>query len=121
MWAAGKPGLAQRAEIIKAVFDRMSVLGPANFLYGDGDYLYAYANRRTQAQGCIEPPGMYYLCRDCDRDQEAKPLPSVEIQRDKGVARQKLVLFASVPLSDEKWLPFAQNQLIIARNGDIIA
>ena len=120
LWAAGEPTLAQRAALIKAMFDSMSELGPANFLYSDGDYLYAYANKRTQAPGRIEPPGMHYLCRDCDRDQEAMPLAGVDIQHNGSSTKQAVVLFASVPLSNEKWLPFAQNQLIIARNGRII-
>jgi hypothetical protein len=31
-----------------------------------------------------------------------------------------VLLFASVPLSDENWLPFNENQLIVAHKGDII-
>jgi hypothetical protein len=31
-----------------------------------------------------------------------------------------VVLFASVPLSEEPWRPFAENQLIVAANGRIL-
>jgi len=120
LWRQEKPSLNQRAEVVKAIFDRFSALGPANFLYCDGDYLYAYANKRTQANGRIEPPGMYYLCRDCECDHETQSLSGVEVKHSKVDSSQTLVLFASVPLSNEKWLPFEPNQLIIAREGIII-
>lgn len=120
LWATGEPGLGQRIDLIKGVFDTLSELGPANFIYSDGDYLFAYANKRTQCSGQIEPPGMHYLCRDCDCDQEAIPLSGVEIQHNKFATRQSVVLFASVPLSDENWQPFSPNQLIVARDGRIV-
>lgn len=116
-----KPRLDKRVTLMQSVFDRFSELGPANFLYSDGEYLYAYANRRTQPNGRCEPPGMYYLCRDCDCDQEARPLTGLELQNTGENSRQSLVLFASVPLSGEQWQPLRENQLIVAANGKIVA
>ena len=120
LWAEGKPELASRVERVRSVFDRLAELGPANFLYSDGEYLYAYANRRTQAGGRCEPPGMYYLCRDCERDRDALPLVGLELNDDGKNPRQSVVLFASVPLSGEHWLPLRENQLIVAANGSIM-
>ena len=120
LWHNGRPELARRLELIQSVFDRFAELGPANFLYNDGEYLYAYANRRTQSNGSCEPPGMHYLCRDCDCDQQAKPLTGLEISDGRTSSRQTIVLFASVPLSSEHWVPFQTNQLIIAAEGQLI-
>ncbi len=115
----GKPGLDKRVALIRSVFARLAELGPANFLYSDGEYLYAHANHRIQESGRCEAPGMYYLCRDCDRDQKARPLTGLELEDGGAGARQSLVLFASVPLSSEQWRPFLENQLIVAAHGQI--
>jgi predicted glutamine amidotransferase len=32
---------------------------------------------------------------------------------------QQIALIASVPLSDETWVPFEQNQLLVIENGQI--
>lgn len=113
-------GLEQQIAAVKKVFDRLSTIGIANFIYSDGRYLYAYANKRFQTDGCIRPPGMYYLCRSCERDQEALPLAGVNIEIDERLTSQNIVLFASVPLSNENWIPIKPNQLIVAKDGRII-
>jgi len=117
-----KPTLKDRVIVIKSVFDFFSTLGPANFLYSDGDYLYAYANKRIQKNGNIEPPGMCYLLRECHCTPDKNLLAGVTIKEiDKKVAtQQKLVVFSSVPLSKENWRPLAANQLIITKQGRIV-
>jgi hypothetical protein len=111
---SGKLGALQTAvaEVLKTVFDRLAVLGPANFLYSDGDYLYVYANKRTQPNGRIESPGMYYFYRSC-----AVLLPGVQIEEQQSNLNQHIMLFASVPLSSESWIPLGSNQLVVAK-GD---
>ena len=120
LWRAGKPDLGQRAALVHGIFARLAELGPANFLYCDGEYLYAFANRRIQASGRVEPPGMYYLCRDCDCDGEMQPLAGLELTDVEAHPRQSIVLFASVPLSTEEWVPLGVNQLIVAAAGRIL-
>ena len=120
LWLTGKPKLAERVELVKSVFDRLAELGPANFLYCDGEYLYAYANRRTQTNGRVETPGMHYLRRDCEFDKEAQPLAGLELTEFEANPRQTVVLFASVPLSSEQWIPVKANQLIVASGGSIL-
>ena len=120
LWQEGRPDLGRRTKLIHSVFNRFAELGPANFLYSDGEFLYVFANRRTQSSGLCEPPGMYYLCRDCDRDRDAQPLTGLELNDIEKNPRQTVVLFASVSLSDEGWLPLRENQLIVAANGCIM-
>jgi len=122
LWHGNKPTLKDRVKVIQSVFDFFSTLGPANFLYSDGDYLYAYANKRTQKNGEIKSPGMFYLLRECHCTPDKSQLAGVMIKEvDKAVAiQQKLVIFSSVPLSKEHWRPFVENQLIITKQGRIV-
>lgn len=120
LWAQQTPTLEQRSTLINEVFQTFAKLGPANFLYSDGDYLYAFANKRTQANGEIAPPGLYYLLRQCDKDQDSTPLTGVNLEQST-TSNQQLVLFASTPLSSENWQAFKENQLIVARNGKILS
>lgn len=115
IWQADRPSLAERRAVVSDVFTRLSPLGPANFLYSDGDYLYAFANKRTQVNGSVEPPGLYYLCRHCADDPDSLPISDSHVESD----MQEIVLFASVPLSDEAWIPFKCNQLVVAQLGKL--
>lgn len=116
LWDGKFPTLDARVEVISETFSELAALGPANFLYCDSEYLYAFANRRTHANGRMEAPGMYFLERHCECDPEAL--------RDSGIKVhdmvQDIVLFASVPLSKEGWQALGENQLIIAQSGRIV-
>ena len=85
--------------------------------FGDGDYLFAFANKRKQKSGCVEPPGMYFLNRQCCCDRESLKYSGVEIFCEP----QQLFLFASVPLTDEPWQPLPACQLLVVENGDLKA
>jgi predicted glutamine amidotransferase len=67
---------------------------------------------------------MYYLCRECDGqllfENDVISLSGVHVQHTVLGKEQTVVLFASVPLSDEKWLAFEENQLVITKNGAIV-
>jgi predicted glutamine amidotransferase len=47
--ADGVPALERRHEVIAAFAAEIAPMGPANFLYADGDALFAHGNRCTQA------------------------------------------------------------------------
>lgn len=66
LWNGLTPTLEQRVALLSRLFSEWSRLGPANIIYSDGEYLFAFANRRTQLDGNIKPPGLYYL--QCDGD-----------------------------------------------------
>lgn len=132
LWQGRHPSLDERLQVLKQKFDHLATLGQANCLYSDGEYLYAYADERKQANGQVEPPGLYYLQRQCGRDQQALSLTGVELQKadvssaaasasSASATEQSLVIFASVPLSDEAWLPLQQHQLVAVRDGRIVA
>jgi predicted glutamine amidotransferase len=58
---------------------------------------------------------MYMICRACST-QNALSASTEESTEN----QQELVLFASVPLSDESWLPMQPNKLYIANDGALI-
>jgi glutamine amidotransferase len=109
------PSLEARLEAIEAFAAALRPLGPANFLYCDGEYLYAHAHRRTQPDGSMQPPGMYLLhgedvgCREFQGAGVTARCPGGDA-----------TLFASVPLSDDPWTPLAEGELVVTEAGRII-
>jgi len=79
LWKKGVPSLTARIKLINKVCLQLSMLGPANILYSDGDYLYAFANKRMQTNGNMEPSGLYYLTRECGCDEGSLQQAGVQI------------------------------------------
>lgn len=117
LWQGKVPTLDERIEVISEVFVELSCLGTANILYSDSEFLYAFSHQRTQQNGHIEAPGMYYQERHCDCDPDALQDSGVQIHN----IAQDLVLFASVPLSMDGWHALAASQLMVVKHGKIIA
>lgn len=117
LWQGEVPSLDERIDVISEVFVELSCLGPANILYSDSEFLYAFAHQRTQHNGRIEAPGMYCQERHCDWDPEALQDSGLQIHN----MAQDLVLFASVPLSKDGWHACAASQLTVVKNGKIVA
>jgi glutamine amidotransferase len=116
LWDAGAvPPLEGRLAVVVDLAARIRALGPANFLYADGDVLFAHGHRRIQADGAIAPPGLWRLHRACSFDRDALEDAGIAIE---GAGQgQKLTLVASVPLTDEAWRPFREGEVVAVRNG----
>jgi predicted glutamine amidotransferase len=100
LWGDGEiPSLDDRLAVIARFAGESRELGPANFLYADGDAVFAHGDRRIQADGTIEPPGLWRLHRSCPVDRDT--LAHSGILLETGGEPQELTLFASVPLSEE--------------------
>jgi glutamine amidotransferase len=104
LWDAGVPSLQDRLEELTAFAAELRTLGPANFLYSDGDAIFAHAHRRRTDHGSIEPPGLHVLCRRCVEATD-----------------QEVALVASVPLTSESWRPLAEGELVVLQAGRMIA
>ena len=112
------PSLDARLSALATFATDLRSFGPANFLYADGDALFAHGHRRVQrATGKVEPPGLWTLQKHCTH---ADPSPD----RHGGVSitqgEQAVLLVASVPLTDEAWRPLAEGELIAARAGELL-
>ena len=116
LWAGSDrrvPPLAERTAVIAALAAELRTLGPANFLYCDGDALFARGHARTQLDGTRRPPGLHVLCRTCRAD-DPREIAGIEIGRRH---TQVVSLVASVPLSDEGWRPLEEGELLVLRDG----
>ena len=65
------PPLDQRIAVVAQFAPDLRRLGPTNFLYADGDTLFAHGHRRIQTSGQILPPGLFLLARECAHADEA--------------------------------------------------
>lgn len=92
--------------------------GPATFLYTDGDVLFAHADRRLQPQtGDVSAPALYRLA--CPAG--SKPSLVDDADRADAPATQRLMLLASVPLTNEAWTPMSEGEILAIRHGEIVA
>ncbi len=112
----GVPPFEARRAVVERFAAELREFGPANFLYADGDALFAHGHRRTQDDHSIRPPGLHVLCRRCARDAAAPNIEGVEIRPRNG--EQQVVLFASVPLTREAgWRALGEGELVAVRGG----
>jgi glutamine amidotransferase len=115
LWSSGSaPSLARRKGVVSRFSAARRELGPANFLYSDGDALFAHADRRHQSDGSIRAPGLWRLARRCAAGGELSA-DGLRIASDGG--EQEVFLVASVPLTDENWMLLAEGELLVARHG----
>lgn len=108
------PALEDRLDVLVEFASILRKIGPANFLYADGDALFAHGDRRKHsAAGKVEAPGLHLHQRQCRFKDGAFQAIGLSVER----ANQTVALVASVPLSDDDWLPLAQGEVIALRNG----
>lgn len=107
------PSDTDRMDVLQAFAEELRPLGPANFLYSDGDLLIAHGHRRTQASGAIEPPGLWALQRTCPATGEGFHAEGLSVSPE----GQQVMLLASVPLSDEAWQPLGEGEVLGIRSG----
>jgi len=120
IWKADfPPGIEERYEVISYFANIIRDLGPANFIYSDSELIFVHGHKRTQKGGKgIHPPGLFSLCRTCYARKHHQEVEGLQIgpQGD----QQKIVLVASVPLTNEPWIPLAENEILILKKGEIL-
>jgi predicted glutamine amidotransferase len=111
------PPVDKRLSVVSQFAADLRKLGPANFLYADGESLFAHGHRRVQpATGDVTPPGLFLLSRRCaDADE---PIHAGRVSVAPGF--QEVLLIASVALTDEKWRPFAEGELVAVSSGQLV-
>lgn len=116
----GVPALDERLGIVADFAAAIRPLGPANFLYSDGDALFIHGHKRFHGGGAgARPPGLHVLCRRCAAQGEAVDTEGLSLALD---AKQTVILAASVPLTEELgWRALAEGELVIAQRGRIVA
>lgn len=117
-WCCAKtiPPLPQRTDIVAAFAAKLRELGPANFIYTDGDALFLHGDRRQPSPG--QPafaPGLHFrIERSGDRSPvlTASDLTTADTPPSVFVA-------ASLPLTAEAWTPMSTGELLVVRHGRI--
>lgn len=119
MQEAAAPGLEARRDVVVRFAALLRELGPANFIYADGDALFLHGHRRVHGDGLApHPPGLHVLSRHCASDPQPWHADGVSVAAR---AQQDVLLAASVPLTDESgWRALAEGELVVARNGWIV-
>ena len=108
------PSRAARFDTVAAFAERLSPLGPNNFLYADGELLFVHGHRRTHPDGVLRAPGLHLLERSCCIDPPAA-IDGLGLEPQGG--DQRVTLVASVPLSDEAWQPLGDGELVAIADG----
>ena len=116
MAGASAPTLPTRLDVVADFAAALRGFGPANFLYADGEFLFAHGHRRLQADGRIAPPGLHWLQRRCAQDDETLETDGVQVGR----GYQQVLLLASVPLSDEPWQALAEGETVAVAGGELL-
>lgn len=111
------PKLQARLDVVAEFADGLGEFGPANFLYCDGDVLFAHGHRRKQTDGEYKPPGLFWLHRRCARKDLLSRTSGVSVTS----RNQDVILVASVPLTAEAWEPFREGEVIAISKGEVAA
>jgi predicted glutamine amidotransferase len=114
LWERGQPALEDRLAVVATFASKLRTLGPANFLYADGDAVFAHGHRRRDDTGQIRPPGLHVLCRRCSAREDGLPVPGLSIEPEH---EQDVALAASVPLTNEPWEALREGQIAVLRKG----
>jgi predicted glutamine amidotransferase len=111
------PSLSTRRQILAEFAGQMGELGPANFLYSDGDALFVHGHMRTQPDGTMRAPGLHTISVSCDYGFGRSELTSVTLESERV---QKVTLIATTPLNDADWQPMRAGELLVIRGGEIV-
>ncbi|MEM9731062.1 MAG: class II glutamine amidotransferase [Myxococcota bacterium] len=111
------PSLDERLTVVVDFAAELRELGDANFLYFDGEVLFAHAHKRhhddgTQVVGPARPPGLHFA------NHASVSIPGLDLTSDPGV---DAAIVASVPLTDMGWTPLAEGAVIAIRDGRKVA
>ena len=108
---------AERFLIVSSFADELRDLGPANFLYSDGDMLFAHGHRRKHAEtGRVE---RQVSCCSSDIVRAA----SEASWRRAFDPRRRSAGYAirERSLDDERWEPLAEGELVAVSRGQFAA
>ncbi len=108
----GAPAVDERRCVVESFAAELRRYGPANFLYSDGELLFAHGHRRRHDDGEIRAPGMVTLTRRCG---PGAPDSLVSESLCPPGACQAVTLFSSVPLTDEAWRPLDHGEIAMLR------
>ncbi|MBV0932248.1 class II glutamine amidotransferase [Marinobacterium weihaiense] len=114
VWQEGRPAEDVRLAIVADFAARLRQLGTANFLYTDGELLFAHSHRRRQNNGETRTPGLYLL--QCDGSDTAG-IEGLELEAR---PHQPTAMLASVPLDERDWQPLPEGEVLMFKDGVLL-
>ena len=114
----GLPALDDRLSIVAGFAAELRTIGRANFLYADGDVLFAHSHIRHRDDGS-SGPGLHMLTRTCA--SEGIDVAGGGVSVSSGYNGQSVTLLASVPLTDENWSPVDEGTVLVLSSGAVVA
>lgn len=114
------PPLTERLEVVSEFARIIRQFGPANFIYSDGEFLFVHGHKRKQKdRKGFYPPGLYTLTRSCvyERQSISQLIPELSCEG----TMQYVLLVATIPLTQEKWIPLAEGDILAIAQGKIIS
>lgn len=114
------PPLDERFEVFRSTCAELSALGNCNFLYHDGEVLFAHAHKRMYEENGKEvgpkPPGLHLKnFSECTHDGKLSS-PGLEV----ALQHQQTAILASVPLDNDGWEGLAEGTILAMKDGEII-
>lgn len=110
------PPLPDRIGVVARFARELRELGPANFLYSDGDVLFCHGDRRQHpGESVFRAPGLHLLERRCRAGSGRMEMAALSVSSR--ADHQRVALVASVPLSEESWTPLEAGELLVLRDG----
>ncbi len=114
------PSLDSRFDVFRGVCEEMKGLGPSNFLYYDGEILFAHAHKPIYKEaGQLvgpKPPGLHIKrCWTCTYQKEVT-CPGLKID----LPDHQTVLLASVPLDDRGWEELQEDTVLALKDGEVL-
>jgi len=119
LWrGSAPPGLEDRLSLVAEFAADLRALGPANFLYADGEVLFAHAHRRKQTgKAHPEPPGLWMRQGHCTPDD---PVAEQQTGVSLRPTHQTVVWLASVPLAGDGWRSLEEGEVVAVRGGELL-
>jgi glutamine amidotransferase len=118
LWRGGTdvPSWSDRCDVITRFAANIREIGLANFIYCDGEAMYAHGHRRKQADGEFKSPGLHVLRRRCSSEDAHAGTAGVSVTS----SDQEVALVASVPLTTEDWEPLDEGELVVMSAANFI-
>ena len=115
LWRNGTPPLSERLSAVEHFARRLRERGALNFLYGDGETLFAHGHRHTvPGETITDDPGLYVLERHAV-DGGGGNTPCRGLACDGGKGFQAIV--ATMQLDDQPWMPLACGEIACFEQG----
>ncbi|NIO39361.1 MAG: class II glutamine amidotransferase [Burkholderiales bacterium] len=114
------PSLETRFDVFAALCEEMKMLGPSNFLYYDGEVLFAHAHKRMYEEAGElvgpKPPGLHIKrCWTCTLSEKVT-CPGLKVE----LPDHQTVMLASVPLDDQGWEVLEEGTVVALKNGEVL-